>query len=106
MMKPFAMLVFLAVSGCQSDPCSLNAALQSVEQAIKDGLRSPSSAVFQKIDRDAVIGSEDECKYTFNGTFDADNTYGASIRHSYEVSVSMDETTQKHVMEFKHITAR
>ncbi len=105
-MKPFAILVFLAVSGCQSDPCSLNTALQSVEQTIKDGLRSPSSAVFQKVDRDTVTGSEDECKYTFSGTFDADNMYGASIRHSFEVSVSVDETTQKHVMEFKHITAR
>lgn len=105
-MKPFAILVFLAVNGCQSDPCSLNAALQSVEKVILDGLRSPSSAVFLKINRDTVIGSEDACKYTFTGEFDADNTYGASIRHSYEVTVSMDETTQKHVMEFKHITAR
>lgn len=105
-MKPLIILTLLAFSGCKSDPCSLNAALTAVEQKIKASLRSPSSVAFIDVNRDAIVGDEASCKYHYSGEFDADNTYGASIRHTYEVSTSIDDATQKHIVEFKHITAR
>ena len=105
-MRLFLLLTLFAISGCKSDPCSAIAAIKASEFEILKGLRSPSSAVFMDVAKTDITGSKKACAYTIKGEFDADNMYGASIRHSYALSVTWDADAEKHTVTIDFIKAR
>lgn len=82
-----SLIIGFATSGGSSTPYDPNNQYEAVSQCedlVSNQLKSPTSADF-----DSSAASNGNRSWTVTGTVDADNSFGAKIRNTYQCSVRM-----------------
>lgn len=89
----YGLVSFLGATWGATDTCSQTAAELQARSIVRSELHTPSTASFGR--RDITRGAG--CTFNVRGTVDAQNGFGATVRHNYSVTVRYDSEADRWV---------